>query len=104
MVGNIYLIIIKTSKEYIMSENYQKVLNSERFKKLIKKRWTFSFFMLAVLFVVYYGYIFMIALNKDFVTKKVGVYTNVGIIMGIGVIFAAWILTYVYVEEIKKEL
>jgi uncharacterized membrane protein (DUF485 family) len=98
-----------------MSNNFQKVLNSDKFKNLIKKRWRFSFFMLAVLFVVYYGYIFLIALNKDLVTKKVGVYTNVGILMGVGVIFAAWILTYIYViwannvydkevEEIKKEL
>lgn len=98
-----------------MTKNYQNVLNSERFKTLIKKRWTFSYIMLAILFVVYYGYIFLVALNKDLMTKKVGVYTNVGILMGIGVIFAAWILTYIYVawannvydkevEEIKKEL
>ena len=98
-----------------MTKNHQNVLNSERFKTLIKKRWTFSYVMLGILFVVYYGYIFLVALNKDLMVKKVGVYTNVGILMGAGVIFAAWILTYIYVvwannvydkevEAIKKEL
>jgi uncharacterized membrane protein (DUF485 family) len=98
-----------------MSENYQKVLNSDRFKNLIKRRWTFSFILLALLFVVYYGYILLVALGKDFVSKKVGVYTNVGIILTVVVIIFAWLLTFIYVmwankvydpevEEIKKDL
>lgn len=98
-----------------MSENYQKVLNSDRFKNLIKRRWTFSFILLALLFVVYYGYILLVALGKDFVSQKVGVYTNVGIILTVVVIIFAWLLTFIYVmwankvydrevEEIKKDL
>lgn len=98
-----------------MSENYQKVLNSDRFKNLIKKRWTFSFILLVLLFVVYYGYILLVALGKDFVSQKVGVYTNVGIILTVVVIIFAWLLTFIYVmwankvydrevEEIKKDL
>ncbi|MGA1861411.1 DUF485 domain-containing protein [Deferribacter thermophilus] len=98
-----------------MIEAHNNVLKSEKFKNLIRKRWTFSYFMLLVLFLIYYGYIFLIALNKEFMAKKVGVYTNVGIIMAVGVIFAAWILTYIYViwannvydkevEELKKGL
>jgi uncharacterized membrane protein (DUF485 family) len=54
-------------------------------------------------------------LGKDFVSKKVGVYTNVGIILTVVVIIFAWLLTFIYVmwankvydpevEEIKKDL
>jgi len=93
----------------------EELLNSDRFKNLIRKRWTFSYFMLAVLFVVYFGYVFTIALNKEFVVQKVGQYVNVGIYMSIGVIIAAWLLTIIYViwankvydkevEELKKML
>jgi uncharacterized membrane protein (DUF485 family) len=93
----------------------EELLNSDRFKNLIRKRWAFSYSMLAVLFVIYFGYVFTIALNKEFVAQKVGQYVNVGIYMGIGVIFAAWILTIIYViwankvydkevEELKKML
>lgn len=93
----------------------QDVLNSERFKNLIKKRWTFSFIMLIVLFVIYFGYVFTIALNKELIAQKVGEYTTVGIYMTVGVIIAAWLLTVIYVvwankvydpevEELKKML
>ncbi|PLX71421.1 MAG: DUF485 domain-containing protein [Denitrovibrio sp.] len=93
----------------------QELLNSDRFKNLIRKRWTFSFIMLMVLFFIYYGFVFTIALNKEFVAQKVGTYATVGIIMSIAVILAAWFLTIIYViwankvydkevEELKKML
>lgn len=93
----------------------QELLNSDRFKNLIRKRWTFSVIMLVILFFIYYGFVFTIALNKDFVAQKVGTYATVGILMSVGVIFAAWLLTIIYVvwankvydkevEELKKML
>jgi len=91
------------------------VLNSERFKNLIRKRWTFSFIMLVILFVIYYGYVFLIALDKDFIAQKVTANGTVGIYLTIGVIVSAWLLTIIYViwankvydpevEELKKML
>jgi len=91
------------------------VLNSERFKNLIRKRWTFSFIMLVILFFIYYGYVFTIALNKSLIAQKVGEHTTVGIYMTVGVIISAWLLTVIYViwankvydpevEELKKML
>lgn len=93
----------------------QELLNSDRFKNLIKKRWTFSFIMLCILFFIYYGFVFTIALNEEFVSQKVGTYATVGICMSIGVIISAWLLTIIYViwankvydkevEELKKML
>jgi len=93
----------------------EELLNSKRFKDLVRKRWTFSFIMLAVLFFIYYGYVFVIALNSEFVSQKVGQYATVGILMSIGVILSAWLLTIIYVvwankvydkevEELKKML
>lgn len=78
------------------------VLNSDKFKNLIRKRWTFSFIMLAILFVVYYGYILIIALNKDFVAQKVGEHTTVGIYLTVAVIISAWLLTVIYVVWANK--
>ncbi|ADD67890.1 protein of unknown function DUF485 [Denitrovibrio acetiphilus DSM 12809] len=91
------------------------VLNSERFKALIRKRWTFSFIMLMILFVIYYGYVLLIAFDKDFIAQKVGEHTTVGIYLTVGVIISAWLLTVIYVvwankvydkevEELKKML
>lgn len=91
----------------------QELLHSERFKALIRKRWTFSFIMLIILFFIYYGYVFTIALNKQFVAQKVTEHVTMGIYMSIGVIVSAWLLTIIYVvwankvydkevEELKK--
>lgn len=93
----------------------QDLLNSERFKALIRKRWTFSFIMLVILFVIYYGYVFLIAMDKEFVSQKVGEHATLGIYLSIGVIISAWLLTVIYViwankvydkevEELKKML
>ena len=93
----------------------EEVLNSQRFKNLIRKRWTFSYIMLAILFFIYYGYVFTIALNKEFVAQRIGAHANMGIVMFVGVIISAWLLTVIYVvwankvydkevEEIKKML
>ncbi len=93
----------------------EELLNSQRFKNLIRKRWTFSYIMLAILFFIYYGYVFTIALNKDFVAQRIGAHANVGILMFVGVIISAWLLTVIYVvwankvydkevEELKKML
>jgi len=80
----------------------QDVLNSDKFKNLIRKRWTFSFIMLCILFFIYYGYVFTIALNKEFVAQKVGTYATVGIYMSVAVIISAWLLTVIYVIWANK--
>jgi len=98
-----------------MAKSVHDIVNSPKFKSLVTTRWTVSFILTALLFVVYYGYILLIAYNKEFLAEKVGVYTNYGIILGVLVIVLAWILTFIYViwanfsydkkvEELKKEL
>jgi uncharacterized membrane protein (DUF485 family) len=91
------------------------IVNSPKFKKLVVTRWSVSFVLTFLLFVVYYGYILLIAYNKEFLAEKVGVYTNYGILLGVLVIILAWVLTFIYVlwanfsydkrvEELKKEI
>jgi uncharacterized membrane protein (DUF485 family) len=91
------------------------IVNSPKFKKLVVTRWSVSFVLTFLLFVVYYGYILLIAYNKEFLAEKVGVYTNYGILLGVLVIVLAWVLTFIYVlwanfsydkrvEELKKEI
>jgi uncharacterized membrane protein (DUF485 family) len=98
-----------------MAKSVHDIVNSEKFKKLVATRWTVSFILTFLLFVVYYGYILLIAYNKEFLAEKVGVYTNYGILLGVLVIVLAWVLTFIYViwanfsydkrvEELKKEI
>jgi uncharacterized membrane protein (DUF485 family) len=98
-----------------MAKSVHDIVNSAKFKKLVTTRWSVSFLLTFLLFVIYYGYILLIAYNKEFLAEKVGVYTNYGIIFGVLVIVLAWVLTFIYVlwanfsydkkvEELKKEI
>jgi uncharacterized membrane protein (DUF485 family) len=49
------------------------------------------------LFVVYYGYILLIAANKAFLSRRVGETVTLGIPLGAAVIVAAWLLTAIYI-------
>jgi len=98
-----------------MAKSVHDIVNSAKFKKLVTTRWSVSFFLTFLLFVIYYGYILLIAYNKEFLAEKVGVYTNYGIVFGVLAIVLSWVLTAIYViwanysydkkvEELKKEI
>ncbi|QAR32953.1 DUF485 domain-containing protein [Geovibrio thiophilus] len=95
--------------------NAREIVNSDRFKNLVRKRWTFSYIMLAILFVVYFGYLFLISLDKELMIKMVTPNITLGIALFVAVIVIAWVLTITYVlwannsydkevEELKKML
>jgi uncharacterized membrane protein (DUF485 family) len=73
------------------------MLESTEFRRMVAKRWQISIGLLIGLFVIYYGYILLVALNKPFMARKVGEVTTIGIPLGIAVIVLSWILTAVYV-------
>ena len=82
-----------------MAMSNKEMLESPEFKALKSKRWTVSLILLAGVFIVYYGYIMLIAYNKAFMASKISVdsVTTWGIPLGIGTIVIAWILTFIYV-------
>jgi uncharacterized membrane protein (DUF485 family) len=80
-----------------MGKTAHEIVTSDRFKALVRKRWTVSFILTVLLFVSYYGIILVIAYGKDFLSQKVGEFTNWGILLGVFGIVFAWILTAVYV-------
>jgi uncharacterized membrane protein (DUF485 family) len=77
----------------------KELLDSPDFKALVRKRWAVSFSLLAVLFVGYYGYILLVATNKEWVSQPIseGSVVTRAIPLGIGAIVLAWILVAIYV-------
>ena len=49
------------------------------------------------LFVLYYGFIVLVATNRELLARRVGDVTTLGIVIGVAVLVFAWILTAVYV-------
>jgi uncharacterized membrane protein (DUF485 family) len=73
------------------------VLDSPEFRDMVAGRWRISLILTGLLFVLYYGYIILIATNKQLVSRPVTGSTTAGILMAAGVIAGAWVLTAVYV-------
>jgi uncharacterized membrane protein (DUF485 family) len=98
-----------------MSKTAHDIVSSERFKALVRKRWSVSIVLTILLFVLYYGYILLIAYDKPLLAVRVGQYTTLGIVLGALTIVGSWVLTVAYVvwantgydrevDAIKREL
>lgn len=75
----------------------QAVVGSRSFRSLVSRRWAVNVVLLALLFAGYYGFILLVAWNRDFMATRIGQYTTIAIPIGVGVILFAWILTALYV-------
>ena len=80
-----------------MHKTTKELLASSEFRHLVARRWRVSLLLTACLFVIYYGYILLIATDKALLSKRIGEVTTLGIPVGAAVILGAWILTGVYV-------
>jgi uncharacterized membrane protein (DUF485 family) len=73
------------------------VLDSQEFRNLVVGRWRISLLLTALLFILYYGYIILIATNRQLVSRPVRGSTTAGILIAAAVIVGAWALTAAYV-------
>ena len=85
-----------------MKQTARQMLDSPEFKAMVTKRWTISVVLTAVLFLIYYGYIVLIAVDKTFMAQKIGEVTTLGIPLGVLVILLSWVLTAIYVIWANK--
>ncbi len=64
---------------------------------MLARRWRVSLVLTTLLFLLYYGYIVLIAVNRELLSMKIGDVTTLGIPLGAAVIVGAWALTAAYV-------
>jgi len=82
----------------------QRIESSSTYKKLVSTRSKFGWALAVLMLVVYYGYILLIAFNKDLLSKKIGdgVMTW-GIPIGLFVIIFTVVITGIYVRRANSE-
>jgi uncharacterized membrane protein (DUF485 family) len=78
------------------------IIESKEFKRLVSRRWKVSMVLLTLLFVSYYGYILLVATQKEFVSQRIGEATTLAIPLGLAAIVIAWVLTAFYVAWANK--
>ena len=87
------------------TDSYLQIRNNPKFISLVAKRNRYSFIMTTLMMVVYFGYILLIAFNKEWLATKVapGMVMTIGIPMGLGVILFTIIITIIYVRRANTE-
>ena len=74
------------------------MLANPKFRALVKARSTLGWSLTAVMLVIYYSFILLIAFDKGFLSQVVaGSVTSMGIALGLGVLLTAFVLVAVYV-------
>lgn len=81
-----------------------KVEANPKYHELKRKRSSFGWLMTALMMLVYYGYIALIAFNKPFLAQPIGAgVTSVGIPIGMAVIIFTVVITGIYVRRANDE-
>ena len=75
-----------------------------KYQELVSKRNSYSWMMTILMLVVYYGYILLVAFNKEYLAQKTGAgVTSMGIPIGLGVILFTIIITGIYIRRANTE-
>jgi uncharacterized membrane protein (DUF485 family) len=82
------------------SQDHNQVLRNPGFQELVRQRTRFAWTLSIAMLVIYFGFILLVAFAKPLLATKIGDgVTSLGIILGLGVIVSAFILTGIYVQR-----
>jgi uncharacterized membrane protein (DUF485 family) len=96
--------------------DYQNILRNPKFQALVSSRSRFGWTLSILMLVIYLGFILLVAFDKPLLAQKIGGgTTSLGIVLGLGVILSAFVLTGIYVvrangrfdeltEQLKREV
>lgn len=81
-----------------------KIRANPRYQELKRKRNAFGWTLTILMLIVYYGYIGLIAFDKEFLAKPLGTgVTTLGIPIALGVIIFTIVITGIYVRRANTE-
>ena len=82
-----------------------RIQSNPKFQQFVSTRNVYSNIMTVLMLIVYFGYILLIAFNKEWLATKLspGGVTSIGIPMGLGVIAFTIVITTIYVRRANTE-
>jgi len=82
----------------------QRIAAHPRYQELKAKRTSFGWWLTLAMMVAYYGFILLVAFNKEFLSQRLGSgVMTVGIPIGFGVIVFTVVITAIYVKRANRE-
>lgn len=88
-----------------MQDTLDRITANPKFLEFVAMRSTYSIIMAIVSAAAYYGFILLVAFNKEFLAQKIGEgYTmSIGVPIGVSVIVFTILLTWIYVRRANSE-
>ncbi|MDE1545682.1 DUF485 domain-containing protein [Dechloromonas agitata] len=87
-----------------MQDVLDRITKNPKFHEFIAMRSRYSIIMAIVSAAIYYGFILLVAFDKELLAKKIGAgVTSLGVPMGVGVIVLTIVLTWIYVRRANTE-
>ena len=87
-----------------MNDRLGRVWSHPKYRELVRRRTRFGWLLSAVMLIAYFGYILLIAFDKELLARPIGNgVTSVGIPLGFGIILLGILLTAIYVRRANKE-
>ena len=88
-----------------MQDVLDRITANPKFHEFIAMRSRYSIIMAIISAAAYYGFILLVAYDKEFLAAKLGagMTTSLGVPMGVGVIAFTIILTWIYVRRANSE-
>jgi uncharacterized membrane protein (DUF485 family) len=84
----------------MQDREHERIMRSTKFQELVAVRSGFAWTLSAAMLVIYFGFILLVAFARPLMAMKVGAgVTSLGIVLGLGVIVAAFVLTGIYVAR-----
>ncbi|MCB1898885.1 DUF485 domain-containing protein [Cognatazoarcus halotolerans] len=88
----------------MQKETAAAIAANPKYQRLVATRSSFGWLLTAIMMVVYYGYIGIIAFDKELLAKPLGSgVMTLGIPVGLGVILFTIIITGIYVRRANTE-
>ena len=82
----------------------ERIARHPKYQELKAKRSAFGWWLTLAMMVVYYGFILLVAFNKEFLSQKLGAgVMTMGIPIGFGVIVFTIVITAIYVKRANTE-
>ena len=82
----------------------RRITANPKYQKLLAKRTSYGWILTIIMMVVYYGYIALIAFDKELLAVRLGEgVMTVGIPVGLGVIVFTILITGIYVRRANSE-
>ena len=85
-------------------ELVRRIRANPKYEQLVSKRSSYGWVLTALMLIVYYGYILLVAFNKELLATRIGAgVTTWGIPIGLFVIVFTIVITGIYVRRANSE-